>query len=216
MLSSLANVLSGLSSGGPDPVTGRMVPSNPELERIAGTAIALARWTGPTAVQFRTTFLQPFPALVRNHFIIAAVLRAALAAQRELWLRARDDVDQIAEKTLNALDAIADCTRNEWTITFTVVASVAALALVPLSGGAALAVSAVGAGAQVAAAAGPGEPARTAFSGDDPVEVVERMRDAITLLHKHIREQEERTAAALRSTRQLVGGNRRLFEADVR
>jgi hypothetical protein len=212
MLGSLASVLSGLSSGGQDPVTGTAVPANPELERIAGTAIALAHWTGPAAVQFRKSFLEPLPALVRNQFIVAAVLRAALAAQRDLWLRARDDVDQIAEKTLDALDAIADCTRNEWTITFTVVASVAALAVVPLSGGAALAVSAVGAATQVAAASGPGEPERTAFSGDDPVDVVDRMRDAITLLHRHIRDQEEKIAVSLRSTSRLVAGNQRLFE----
>jgi hypothetical protein len=212
MLADLVSVLNGL--GGPDPVSGVSIPANVELERMGGAAVALARWTGPAASRFRAGFLEPFPALVRNQFIVAAVLRAALAAQREIWVRARDDIDQIAEKTLDALDATADCTRNEWTITFTVVASVAALAVVPLSGGAALAVSAVGAAAQVAAAGGPEEPVRTAFSGDDPVDVVDRMRDAITLLHGHIRDQRAKVDAALRATHDLVIGHRRLFAGD--
>jgi len=91
---------------------------------------------------------------------------------------------------------------------------VAALLVVPLSGGAALAVSAAGAAAQVVAAGGPAEAARTPFSGDDAVEVVERMHDAITLLHGHIRDQRAKVDAALRATHDLVVGHRRLFVAD--
>jgi hypothetical protein len=204
----LMSVLRGLSTGdSSDP----MVPAGVEIARMHSTAAALQCWTGVAAQRFRGGFLDRMPALVRNQFAVAVVLRAALLAQQEIWARAREDADQIAEKTLEALDASVDCTRTEWTLTFTVVASAAAVVAVPLSGGASLALGAVGAVAQVVAATGPAEAPQTSFSADEPGEVVERMRDAIALLRGHIRERQDGVAAALRATRELMTDRRELF-----
>lgn len=207
-LDGLADVLRGLSTGDPDDP---MVPADVELARVYGTSAALKFWTGTTAERFRTGFFDRLPALVRNQFTAAVVLRAGLRAQQEIWARARDDADRIAETALAAIDASGECTRTEWTITFTVVASVAAVAAVPVSGGASLALGTVGAVAQVLAATGPAEPVRTSFSGDDPGEVVERMREAITMLRGHIRERQDGVAAALRDTRELMVDRPELF-----
>ncbi|MER7007480.1 hypothetical protein ABT297_31160 [Dactylosporangium sp. NPDC000555] len=201
MADGVTSVLRGLSTGdGGDPA----VPADPELARFLGTAGALRVWTGPAADRFRTGFLEPWPALVRNQYAIAAVLRSALRAQQEIWARARQDADRIAEQAIGALGACGDCTRTEWSVTFTVVASVAAVAAVPLGGAAALAVGGVAAVAQVVAATGPAEPPQTAFSADDPVEVVERVREAIGLLRGHIRERRDAVAAALATTGRLM------------
>lgn len=208
MLDGVGNVLRGLSTAdASDP----SVPASAELARFGGTAAALGSWTGAAADRFRAGFLEPWPALVRNQFTAGVVLRSALRAQQEIWARARQDADQIAEQTLGAVDACGDCTRTEWSITFTVVASVAAVAAVPVGGPAALALGGVGAVAQVAAAGGPAEAPRSSFSADDPVEVVDRMREAIVALRGHVRDRLDAVGAALRSTRDLMSDRPELF-----
>jgi hypothetical protein len=204
----VTEVLRGLSTGdGGDPA----VPANPELARFGGTAAALRVWTGAAADRFRHGFLEPWPALVRNQFTAGVVLRSALRAQQDLWARARQDADAIAEQGLAAVAACADCTRTEWTVTFTVVGSVAAVAAVPLGGVSALVVGGVAGLAQVVAATGPAEPPQTSFSADDPVEVVDRVREAIGLLRGHVRQRREAVGAALRDTGRLMADRPELF-----
>ncbi|GAA3266126.1 hypothetical protein Dvina_40640 [Dactylosporangium vinaceum] len=196
------SVLSGLSTGG----DGHR--ANPQLRDLTG---ALRNWTGPAAERFRDGFLEPWPAYIRNQYTVGLVLRQALEAQREIWVRARQDADQIGEQGLGAMRASGDCTRTEWTITFTVLASVAAVAAVPLTGGLALAAGGVAGLAQIAAATGPQDAPQTTFSADDPVEVAERVREAVTRLRAGIHERWEATAQALRTTGQTVRDRPELF-----
>ncbi|MFD0575256.1 hypothetical protein [Dactylosporangium darangshiense] len=130
------DVLCGLSMGDSADLA---VPANPELARIAAVNAALDKWVGPAGERVRRGFVEPWPAFVRNQFAVGVVLRSALLAHREIWARARQDADQIAEQGLAAVGACPDCTRTEWTVTFTVVSSVAAVVAVPLGGVAALA-----------------------------------------------------------------------------
>ncbi|WP_432838943.1 hypothetical protein [Dactylosporangium sp. CA-092794] len=198
------DVLRGLS-------TGDGMPADPEVARFNGTVAALRSWSGTAAERFRAGFADPWPALVRNQFTACAVLRSALRAEQDIWARARQDADQIAEQGLAAIMACRDCTRTEWTITFTVVASVAAVAAVPVGGAIALAAGGVAGVAQVAAATGPDEAPRSTFSGDDPAEIVSRLREAIGLLRGHIRQQRAGVGAALRTTRMLMTDRPELF-----
>jgi hypothetical protein len=186
-------------------------PANPELARIGAVNAALDKWVGPAGERVRSGFVEPWPAFVRNQFAVAVVLRSALLAQREIWVRARRDADQIAEQGLAAVGACPDCTRTEWAVTFTVVSSVAAVVAVPLGGVAALAAGGVAGVSQVVAAVGPGEGPRTSFGADDPGEVVERVREAIGLLRGHIREQRATVAGTLRQAGQLMADRPELF-----
>lgn len=190
----MAGVLRGLS-----------IDDSPQL------AVALRVWTGPAAERFQDGFLRPWPAHVRNQYAVGVVLRSALVAQQEIWVRARADAEQIAQQALRAVAACADCTRTEWTITFTVVASVAAVVAVPLAGAAALVAAGVAGVAQVVAATGPQEPPRTVFSADDPAEVVDRAREAIRLLLGHVRERRDAVRDALEQTGRLVQDQPGLF-----
>jgi hypothetical protein len=153
----------------------------------------------------------PWPGLIRNQYTVAKVLHSALLAQREIWARARQDADQIAEQGLAAVAACGDCTRTEWTVTFTVVSSLAAVVAIPLGGGPAVAVGGVAAVAQVLAAAGPDEAPRTSFSADDPGEVVEQVREAIRRLLGHVYERREAVERALQSTSYLMADRAELF-----
>jgi hypothetical protein len=108
-------------------------------------------------------------------------------------------------QTLAALAACGDCTRTEWTVVFTVVASAAAVAAVPLSGGASIAVGGVGAVAQVVAVGGPGEDApRSTFAADSAREVVQRMREAVWALEGYVRQRREQIDAAVSGARRLM------------
>jgi hypothetical protein len=196
----LRDVLNGLSIGDGT--------ANPALHELS---TGLRNWTGAAAERFRTGFLQPWPAFVHNQYTVGAVLRSGLLAERELWARARQDADQIAEQGLAAVAACGDCTRTEWSVTFTVVASVAAVAAVPVTGGLSLVAGGIAGLAQVAAATGPSEPPRTSFSADDPVEVADRVREAIRLLLGHIHERREADREALRSTGRLMADRPELF-----
>ncbi|WP_432991045.1 hypothetical protein [Dactylosporangium sp. CA-233914] len=204
----VTDVLRGLSTGDGSDLA---VPANPELARFAGVSVALRAWTGPAAQRFRDGFLEPWPALVRNQYTAGVVLRSALRAQQEIWARARQDADQIAEQGLAAVRACGDCTRTEWSVTFTVVASVAAVAAMPATGGLSLAAGSVAAVAQVMAATGPAEAPRTSFSADDPVEVVDRVREAIAQLRGHVRQRCDAVGEALRTTGRLMADRPELF-----
>jgi hypothetical protein len=216
MIHQLDLTLSGLSSGdlSQDPITQDNYPANPILGMMSGTERYLQGWTGRAAMQFKSGFIDPFPAVVTNQFIVAAVLKSALEAQRQVWASARHDIDTIAHRTIEALDRMDDCDRNEWTVTFTVVSSVAAVAAIPLTGGASLTVVGIGAGAQILASVPQEEPPDIPFSGESAQAVIAEMREAANHLAKKIGEQEMRIASALRDTCAVVDAKPGLFRSD--
>ena len=218
MIDDLSHALRMLSAGQDpkDPINGTIYTSNTNLDKLSGSESYVEHWTGRAAMEFKSNFIDPFPSVVRNQFIIAAVLKSALEAQREIWVKARNDIDKIAHDALEALDRMDDCGKNEWTMTFTVVASVAAIAAVPLTGGAsltvaALAVTAVGAASQVAAAAAPDDPPKIQFSGETAEAVVSQLREAMSKLVELIGGQEAKISYALTNTHSLVTGGREGF-----
>jgi len=83
-------------------------------------------WTGTAALAFKQKFLDPFPAVARNQFILVAVLKAGLEAHQSMWHSARADIDNVAHTTIDALDNTGGWSdKNQWNFTFTVLASVA-------------------------------------------------------------------------------------------
>jgi predicted RNase H-like HicB family nuclease len=214
----LDDTLRELSSGwaSDDPVSGLTYPANRDLDKMLDAKGNVERWTGRAAMEFKNNFISPFRSIVYNQFIVAAILRSALDAEREIWVRARNDIDKIAHDTLVALDRMDDCGKNSWVMTFTVVSSVAAVAgvaLAPFSGGASFGLTAVGAASQVAAAGVQDDPPKVNFQGETAIAVIASMRDAIGLLHGYIAEQERKIADALTRCYQQIMQDRDSFVA---
>ncbi len=214
-----------LSSGHlTDPISGRVYLENEILTRVGASESYLEEWTGAAADVFRTDFVNTFPAVVMNQFIECAVLRGALEAQKALWTNARDNIDKIAHYTVNALDNMDHCGQNKWTMTWTIVASVAAVAAVPLSGGASLlgagtalgataAVTAVGATGQVIAAHQVTPPKETEYHGETVEVVIEQMRRGVAEAIGEIQHGEQTIADVLRTMCTAVSRDRDLFVA---
>jgi hypothetical protein len=196
-----------------DPVNQRIYPSNPVLDKMAGSESYIENWTGKAAVAFKANFLDPFPSIERNQFILATVLKAALEAHRAIWVAARRDIDEIAHGTLAALDTMEDCGRNEWPIAWTVAACVTGILAAPLSGGGSLAMSAVSTAAWVQAANPPKSGPTTTYGGETAEVVISHMREAITKLTQYINDTEQLITKALVDSRAVVDGNRALFVA---
>lgn len=215
LINELGQALNKLSSGETpkDPINGTIYPANPVLNELSGAESYIENWTGQAAQQFKSEFIDPFPSIVSNQFIVATVLKAALEAEKEIWVTARNDIDKIAHDVLEALDRMHDCGKNEWTMTFTVIASVAAIAAVPVTGGASLAITAVGAASQVVAAAAPEDPPKIQFSGETPGPIISQMREAIKKEIELIGQAEQKIADAMKGAGSVVSGNMSLFVA---
>jgi hypothetical protein len=214
-LASLDTALSGLSWGSDpkDPVGGRLYPANPILDKMGGSESYIETWTGKAAVEFKANVVDPFPSIERNQFLLAAVLRGTLEANRAIWLAARKNVDDIAHGTLEALDNMDECGRNQWPIGWTVAACLAGIYALPLSGLAAVAMSTVSAAAWVQAANPPESAPTTDFSGESAEVVISHLREQITKLTGDINDQEHKIAQALTETNQVVYNHRSRFVA---
>jgi hypothetical protein len=223
LIEDLKVVLRKLSSGdNKDPINGDVYLANIVLGNITTASDYLEDWTGKAAVTFKQNFLDTFPPVVRNQFILASVLKAGLEAHMSMWAKARDDVDKIAHTTMDALDNAACCDKNAWTVSFTVVASVAAVSAALASGGTAapVALTAVGAAAQVVAATPPSNTEKQ-YAGETAVQITNAMKQALSTLADYIHEVETTgrdgvpgIGPALHAVGELVGGNRKSFVAN--
>ena len=203
-----------------DPINGALYVASTRLAQIDGSESYMALWTGGAADAFRSEFVVKFPARVINQFIACSVLRGALAAHQAMWATARDDIDKIAHDALNALDNMDHCGQNEWTMTFTIVASVAAVAAVPISAGTSMAalaaattVTAVGATSQVVAAHQVDPAKVTRYQGETAEAVVTQVRRSVSELLGHIQQAEQKIANALDGMRATMSQHRELFVA---
>jgi hypothetical protein len=193
------------SGGSVDPIStnGRQYPASLALEKVRGAADDVFGWSGAAAQEFKTGYLDPFPAVVKNQFLLVSALKAALEAEQAMWTEARKNIWDIADQTYIRLEHMDDaCDPNTWQMVFTVVASICAVAAVPLTGGTSLsvagvAITAVGATAQVVAAVKIEEPPKTSIGGESAGAVIQSMRSAVNKLIQHINETEGRIRQAL-------------------
>ncbi len=147
-------------------------------------------WSGATADNFRTQFLDHFKANTENQAIMIAVLKAAAEAQRAVWANARNDITAIGQKTLAALHNNG-CDQSSWVMAFSVLAGIAAIAAIPLTGGASLAgytITAIGAVGSVATNAIPlasGDDSMS-YSGSSVASAITAMKSAMAGLQQRI------------------------------
>jgi hypothetical protein len=219
-INDLAKALTKLSTGqqNADPIStnGRIYPANIVLDKMSGSESYVEDWSGTAASEFKTNFIEPFPSVVRNQFTIVAALKSALEAEKAIWLEARKNIWDIADQTYKRLEVMDDCGKNEWTMAFTVVASICAVAAVPISGGAslsvaALTITAVGATAQVVAAVDVKDPPELKIRGEASPDVINSMRDAIRTEIEKIGETERRIRDAISALSDLIYQKRDYF-----
>ncbi|WP_432971050.1 hypothetical protein [Dactylosporangium sp. CA-233914] len=128
LIDRLRAVMGELSAGhvSEDPVhSGEVYPANMRLAPLTTAADYLEGWTGTAAMAFKEHFLDPFPLVAQNQFVLTAVLKSALLACRAMWASARKDIDGVLHATMAALDNDPCCDPNKWTFEFTVVSSIA-------------------------------------------------------------------------------------------
>jgi hypothetical protein len=163
-------------------------------------------WSGATADSFRTKFLDHFRATTENEAIMIAVLKASAEAQRAVWASARDDVTTIGQKTLAALQNDG-CDQSSWVMAFSVLAGIASVAAVPLTGGASLAglsVTAIGAVGSIATNAIPLASGNDSMSyrGSSLEGAISAMRAAMAGLRRRV--ESAQVAIELSLTQNLV------------
>ncbi len=206
-------ILSKLSSGSQDqdPIDGHQTYlANKQLDKISTASDYLSDWDGRAAIEFKTRFLDPFPSLVKNQFILSSVLKAALEAHQAMWKSARHDIDQVAEATIAALDDDPCCDPSKWSFEFTVLASVAAVATIPLDVATdgmtvPLTVTAVGAAAQ-AVAAKPPDSIKENHTGNTAVQITNAMKAGITKIESQIHSVESQISNALWTNVRTING----------
>jgi hypothetical protein len=207
--------------GTTDPIStnGRLYPASRALEKISSAADDVYGWSGTAAQDFKTNYLDPFPAVVKNQFTLVAAVKSALEAEQAMWKETRKNIWDIADNTYKKLEHMDDCGKNEWTMTFTVVASICAVAAVPVSGGTSLllvgTITAIGATAQVVAAADVvKDPPTYGIEGESVRPVINSMREAIKKQIQYVNETETRIQKALSAMNDLVYSAQRDGNAD--
>jgi len=184
--------------------------ANPHLDKMTTDGGYLQGWTGDAAMAFKANFIDPFKTISGNQFTVLSTLKGVLQAHREMWIRARDDIDKIAENTKNALDNAGGCGKNQWSFGFSVLSAVVAISGVVVTvatAGASLPVTlpAIGALASVGSA---GVSSLTA-SGDSADTIINSMKQAVDELTRHIQEVEtQQIAQKVRALTEAVHGNK--------
>lgn len=181
--------------------------ANPHLDKMTTDGGYLQGWTGDAAMAFKANFIDAFKTISGNQFTALSTLKGVLQAHREMWVRARDDIDKIAENTKNALDNAGGCGKNQWSFGFSVVSAVVAIGgvVVAVATGGVVAMAAIGAAASVG---GAGVASLTA-SGDSVDTIINSMKQAVDELTRHIQEVEtQQIAQKVRALTDAVNANK--------
>ncbi|GAB2744396.1 hypothetical protein GCM10027174_17630 [Salinifilum aidingensis] len=206
----LAAAMEQLSSGEmKDPIGDKPIPANPDLNRIDGAGDTLEGWTGEAADNFKKNFLDPFPSVSKNQFLLLGVLKGALEADQARWQNTDQDIRTLAQETLDGLDNVASCGKNELKFVFSVASAVAAIGAVPFSAGASAGIAAVGAAGAMGAAGM--DAAKMTREGGSVEQVMRSMKDGIDKLTKETRESGSKVARALNGVPGEVQSDRSAF-----
>jgi hypothetical protein len=181
--------------------------TNPHLDKMTTDGGYLQGWTGDAAMAFKANFVDTFKSIAGNQFTVLSILKGVLQAHREMWLKARDDIDKIAENTKNALDNAGGCGKNQWSFDFSVLSAVGAVGgvVVAVVTGGVVPLAAIGALASVGSAGVAGLTA----SGDSAEKIINSMKQAIDELTRHVQEVEtQQIADKVRALTEAVQGNK--------
>lgn len=179
-----------------DPITKQTVGANRDLSAIDSAADELVDWVGEGAQKFKVNFLDPFPDVATNQFLILGILKGTAQADQAMWRGARTDIDEIAKATLHALENVGSCGKNDVKFTISVIGTVAAITAIPFTAGASAVVAGVGAAASAAGTVQQGMQ-EVKGSGGSAEQVVQSMGTAIDELTTQIRDKQAQIAKTL-------------------
>jgi hypothetical protein len=220
MIDDLSSVMHGLSSGrtNEDPIDKDPYLANPTLDKMHTAGDILDDWTGEAATKFKEKFIDPFPSISTNQFILTSILKAALEAHQAMWTSTRNDIDKIAHATMDAFDNKC-CDKNTWNVSFTVLSSIGAVGaaiLTVATEGAALplALTVIGSAAQVGATLPPdglSEPPKG--GGESALQITNTMKAAIDQLDKVVQKAETEITNHIKAITKVVNENNPYFVA---
>lgn len=179
-----------------DPITGKNIQANPDMQVVETAADSLIDWTGAAAAAFKENFLDPFPAIATNQFLVLGVMKGAAEAEKAAWDAAREDILKIANDTLNTLDNLGSCGKSEFEFTLSVAAAVVSGLSIPFTAGASAVVAGIGAAVNTVGAAGKGVQTMKG-SGSTADQVLDSMEKALEELASQIRDTQGQVAKTL-------------------
>jgi hypothetical protein len=220
MIDDLSAAMHDLSSGrtDSDPIDKDPYLANPTLDKIHTASDYLQDWTGQAAMVFKQKFLDPFPSISTNQFILTSILKAALEASQAMWASTRNDIDKIAHATMDAFDNKC-CDKNKWNVSFTVLSSIGAIGAAILTvttagAGAPLALTVIGAAAQVGATLPPdslSDPPKG--GGESALQITNSMKAAVDQLTSVVQKAESEIARHVQAITGLVNQSTGYFVA---
>ncbi|GAB3546840.1 hypothetical protein J2S53_003147 [Actinopolyspora lacussalsi] len=198
IIDQLHGAMSSLSNGAQmrDPISGDSIGANEDLRSIETAADDLNDWSGRAAHAFKANFLDPFPAIASNQFLVLGIMKGAVEADQEVWEKTRKDIEKIADDTLAGLDNVASCGKSDISFTLSVAGAVAAIGAIPFTGGASVAFAAVGAASAVGGAAQKGYEV-VKKSGGSAEQVINSMKETIGEATTYIRKEQGKITKAL-------------------
>jgi hypothetical protein len=185
-----------------DPLIRGLEKAMGKLSQDATVTRAVSTWDGGAAQDF-AAYLDALPTVLSNNFLLATVVKSAMQAEQEIWVRARADICALADQARQALYHFDDFHAKDWEVALSVVGAVIALPSAVATGGASLALWAVAAGSASVAGTLAGQaadPPTYPLSGPNAGVIVDRMRTAIAALTGEIYRQEIAVATALTDT----------------
>jgi hypothetical protein len=214
----LQKVMNDLSPGQntSDPVNKKDIyPANVQFSKITTAGGYMLGWSGDAASAFKEHFLDPFPFVLYNQFILVSMLKSSLHATQALWVSTRKDLDGIAEATIAALDNDPCCDPNKWSFDFTILSAVATIGGVAVTAvtdglAAPLVFAAVDAAASVAAAQPPKSSDDT-VTGNTAIQIVNLMWDGLRKVCEQFHQVEKLIADTIHTLETEVIGRRDLF-----
>lgn len=193
-----------------DPVTQSPMFANPVLGGIDLVGDELVEWRGDAAESFRDNVQTPFPYITQNLFIGSAVLAGAIEAEKALWTAVAADINDAADKALEAARQLGETGGAEASFLITCVGAVVAVALAPVTAGASVAaavsIAAVAGGFSIASSA-----TSVDWSGDHPDDVANGVETAINTIKETITDGETRIQESLQSLNSALTGHPDLF-----
>ncbi|WP_422771857.1 hypothetical protein ACN28C_01675 [Plantactinospora sp. WMMC1484] len=202
----------------PDPGLRIPAPNNDKFSAVTTVGDNLASWSGAAAREFKSQYLDKLPSQQAGQFNVVVTCMKLIQQEQAIWTEARKNVADIVNQAIEVLENMPRrCSKDNWTVAFTVVAAVAGIATVPLG------VAAAGTGILVSlAVADKVAGGATLLLEDDPPEnrrfeastadgVIREVDRGVKELIARIVEQEGKIAAVFSGANALVQATRDMF-----
>ncbi|MDW5326429.1 hypothetical protein [Plantactinospora sp. KLBMP9567] len=190
--------------------------NNNKFSGVTTVGDNLASWSGAAAREFKSQYLDKLPVQQASQFNAVAASMKLIQQEKAIWTEARKNVADIVNQAIEVLENMPQrCSKDNWTVAFTVVAAVASVAAVSLAAAGAGIVVGLTVADKVAGGS-------SLFIKDDPPEnrrfeastadgVIREVDRGVKELIARIVEQEGKIAAAFSGVNALVWDEREAF-----